>query len=84
MQQEKDRSEVCLKKAKQLVTETEEKVQDEKDKIHEVEVQNEKYTVEYRTLQKYREDVTLMLDEVCVVVHTFFFEKKNTYIFLYR
>ncbi|GAA5796037.1 hypothetical protein HPULCUR_001404 [Helicostylum pulchrum] len=64
LQQEKDRSEVCLKKAKQLVTETEEKVQDEKDKIHEVEVQNEKYTVEYRTLQKYREDVTLMLDEI--------------------
>ncbi|KAI8079186.1 hypothetical protein BDF21DRAFT_493827 [Thamnidium elegans] len=64
LQQEKDRSEVGLKKAKQLVIETEEKVQEEKDKIHEVEVQNEKYTVEYRTLQKYREDVTLMLDEI--------------------
>lgn len=44
--------------------ETSEKVQEEKDKIHEVEVLNEKYAVEYRTLQKYREDVSLLLDEV--------------------
>ncbi|KAI9361488.1 hypothetical protein BD770DRAFT_425826 [Pilaira anomala] len=64
LQQEKERSVEGLKKAKLLVIETSEKVQEEKDKIHEVEVLNEKYAVEYRTLQKYREDVSLLLDEV--------------------
>lgn len=66
MQTEKDHAASGLKKATVLVAETTEKVQIEKDKIHEVEVQNEKYAVEYRTLQKYREDLGLLLDQVSV------------------
>lgn len=73
MQSEKDHAQVGLKKANQLVIETTEKVQIEKDKIHEVEVQNEKYAVEYRSLQKYREDLCLLLDQVSLNFFFFFF-----------
>ncbi|KAG2197885.1 hypothetical protein INT47_003554 [Mucor saturninus] len=57
LQAEKDHAASGLKKATDLVAESTLKVQSEKDKIHEVEVQNEKYAIEYRTLQKYREDL---------------------------
>lgn len=64
MQAEKDRTQQCLEKANELVVETEQKVQIEKDKIHDVEVKNEKYAVDYRELEKYREDITVLLDDV--------------------
>lgn len=64
MQAEKDRAQEGLKKANALAAETEKKVQEEKDKIHEVEIKNEKYSVDYRSLQKYREDVSVLLDSV--------------------
>ncbi|KAI8646563.1 hypothetical protein BD408DRAFT_409875 [Parasitella parasitica] len=62
LQAEKDRATEGLKKANALVLETEKKVQEEKDKIHEVEISNEKYSVDYRSLQKYREDISVLLD----------------------
>lgn len=66
MQAEKDRAKEGLKKANVLVAETEKKVQEEKDKIHDVEIKNEKYSVDYRSLQKYREDISVLLDSVSV------------------
>ncbi|KAK4520732.1 uncharacterized protein ATC70_006611 [Mucor velutinosus] len=62
LQAEKDRAKEGLIKANALVAETEKKVQEEKDKIHDVEIKNEKYSVDYRSLQKYREDVSVLLD----------------------
>ncbi|KAG2194546.1 hypothetical protein INT46_009201 [Mucor plumbeus] len=62
LQAEKDRAKEGLKKANTLAAETEKKVQEEKDKIHDVEIKNEKYSVDYRTLQKYREDISVLLD----------------------
>lgn len=72
MQVEKDRAKEGLVKANALVAETEKKVQDEKDKIHDVEIKNEKYSVDYRSLQKYREDISVLLDSVsciCLICH---------------
>ena len=66
LQAEKDRAKEGLKKANVLVAETEKKVQEEKDKIHDVEIKNEKYSVDYRSLQKYREDISVLLDSVSV------------------
>lgn len=66
MQTEKDNAAKGLVKAKKLVVETTDKVQAEKDKIHLVEVQNEKNAIDYRTLQKYREEITVLLDSVSV------------------
>ncbi|KAI8349229.1 hypothetical protein EDC96DRAFT_520369 [Choanephora cucurbitarum] len=63
VQAEKDRTQKGLEKAKSLVEETEKKVQVETDKIHEVEVQNEKYAVDHRELQKYREEISSLLDK---------------------
>ncbi|KAI8091446.1 uncharacterized protein B0P05DRAFT_527547 [Gilbertella persicaria] len=63
IQSEKDRTQKGLEKAKVLVAETEEKVRQENDKIHQVEVQNEKYAVDYRELQKYREEFLVLLDK---------------------
>ncbi|KAI7905294.1 uncharacterized protein BX663DRAFT_502378 [Cokeromyces recurvatus] len=59
---EKQQAEKGLKKAKELVSETEKQVQAEKDKIHTVELQNEKYSIDYRNLEKYREEMTVLLD----------------------
>jgi hypothetical protein len=56
-----------LEKANTLVVETEQKVQVEKDKIHDVEVKNEKYAIDYRQLEKYREDITVLLDSVSIL-----------------
>jgi hypothetical protein len=67
LQAEKDRVQKGLGKANGLVIETEQKVQIEKDKIHDVEVKNEKYAIDHRQLQKYREDITVLLDSVSVV-----------------
>lgn len=64
MKKERDHAKDGLKKAQKLVEETQVKVQAEVDKIHEVELQNEKYSIDYRQLQKYREDITLLLDSV--------------------
>jgi hypothetical protein len=72
LQAEKDRAKEGLKKANTLAAETEKKVQEEKDKIHDVEIKNEKYSVDYRTLQKYREDISVLLDSVS----TYFLECK--------
>lgn len=64
MQKEKDHAASGLLKAKKLVIETTDKVQAEKDKIHLVEVQNEKNSIDYRTLQNNREELTVLLDSV--------------------
>lgn len=62
MQSEKDRTLLGLKKAQDLADESEKGVQAEKDKIHDVELKNEKNSIDYRNLQKYREELTLLLD----------------------
>jgi hypothetical protein len=54
--------------------EAEEKVQTEEDKIQEIETRNEKYSVDHRTLEVYRQEVTELLDDVCsllYIYHTF-------------
>ena len=50
--------------------EAEEKVQTEEDKIQEIETRNEKYSVDHRTLEVYRQEVTELLDDVCSLVYT--------------
>lgn len=67
MQKEKDHAASGLLKAKKLVIETTDKVQAEKDKIHLVEVQNEKNSIDYRTLQNNREELTVLLDSVSFI-----------------
>lgn len=44
--------------------EAEHKVQVEKDKIQKVETENEKYSVDHRTLEVYRQELTELLDSV--------------------
>lgn len=51
-----------LKAAQELANESEKEVQVKKDQIHEVELKNEKHAIDYRDLQKYREELTLLLD----------------------
>lgn len=51
-----------LKKAQELAAESEKDVQVEKDKIHDIEIKNEKHAIDYRNLQKYREELTVLLD----------------------
>jgi hypothetical protein len=67
LQKEKDHAASGLLKAKKLVIETTDKVQAEKDKIHLVEVQNEKNSIDYRTLQNNREELTVLLDSVSFI-----------------
>ncbi|KAI9481028.1 MAG: hypothetical protein EXX96DRAFT_565106 [Benjaminiella poitrasii] len=62
LEAEKKRAKEGLKKANQLVGETEKRVQEKIDEIHEVDVKNEKNSIDYRNLEKYREDVTVLLN----------------------
>ncbi|KAI8371108.1 hypothetical protein BD560DRAFT_396133 [Blakeslea trispora] len=63
VESEKERTRKGLQLAKSNVEETEKKVQLKNDKIHEVEVQNEKYAVDHRELLKYREEISSLLDK---------------------
>ncbi|KAG1415058.1 hypothetical protein G6F58_006661 [Rhizopus delemar] len=62
LQEEKDRAQKGIKKSNELLREAEHKVQVEKDKIHQVETENEKYSVDHRTLEVYRQELTELLD----------------------
>jgi hypothetical protein len=64
LQEEKDRAQKGIKKSNELLREAEHKVQVEKDKIHQVETENEKYSVDHRTLEVYRQELTELLDSV--------------------
>jgi hypothetical protein len=53
-----------LTKAEELIIGTKNDVNEMDDKIHDVENVNEKYAVEHRRIQKYREDLSVLLDKV--------------------
>ncbi|CAO3666972.1 unnamed protein product [Rhizopus microsporus] len=63
LREDKDRAHKGIQKAKELLKEAEEKVQTEEDKIQEIETRNEKYSVDHRTLEVYRQEVTELLDD---------------------
>ncbi|KAI8376417.1 uncharacterized protein BYT42DRAFT_574518 [Radiomyces spectabilis] len=63
---ERDRARKGLQKAEELVLEARDKVENMNDQIKDVETPNEKNEVDYRTLQKYREDLTTLLDNLAI------------------
>lgn len=60
--EEKDRAQKGIKKSKEILKETEFKVEVEQEKIRKVETENEKYSVDHRTLESYRDELTELLD----------------------
>ncbi|KAI9258271.1 pseudouridine synthase [Sporodiniella umbellata] len=60
--EEKDRTQKGIKKSHEILKETEARVKIEEEKVRKVEVENEKYSVDQRTLTNYREDLTELLD----------------------
>ncbi|KAI8971798.1 hypothetical protein BDF20DRAFT_838086 [Mycotypha africana] len=63
LQAEIDRAAKCLEKANKVLTEVEQKAAEEDEQIRSVETMNEKYYVDYRALEKYREDLGILLDD---------------------
>ncbi|CAO3628051.1 unnamed protein product [Cunninghamella echinulata] len=64
LEEEKKRTKIGLQKAKTLLSEKKEQVDVMDDKLRDLEQSNEKNEVDYRTLTKYREDLTKELDEI--------------------
>ncbi|KAI7875413.1 pseudouridine synthase, partial [Lichtheimia hyalospora FSU 10163] len=62
IESEKKRCDEGIKKAQALVDEAQIKLDQENEKIHQAESQNEKYAVDHRSLVKYREELTELLD----------------------
>lgn len=64
MEAEKKRTVKGIEKATDLVKETRENLAVMEVKLRELEEPNEKIQVDYRSLEKYREDLIKLLDEV--------------------
>lgn len=64
MEEEKKRTLKGIEKATELVKETRAELDIMESKLRDVEEPNEKKHVDYRSLVKYREDLTVILDDV--------------------
>lgn len=73
--EEKDRAQKGIKKSKEILKETEFKVEVEQEKIRKVETENEKYSVDHRTLESYRDELTELLDSVSYDIYKHIFGK---------
>ncbi|KAJ8652255.1 hypothetical protein O0I10_012111 [Lichtheimia ornata] len=62
IESEKKRCDKGIEKAQALVDESQIKLDEENEKIRQAESQNEKYAVDHRSLVKYREELTELLD----------------------